>query len=150
MFHFVAPVAPTLADPLIDCSDNDETMALVEVFWMVRKGMPCNFDRAACSVQYGDIRPTTASGLVDAPLTGVEIFYRDNGGSNKNACVGVSDAMCTCVSVSVADTSCSLYLPLRDGLQYEEENDINVTVVVQVSNGKTTESDIMLNGGCLK
>ena len=93
---------------------------------------------------------------MDAPVTGVEVSYRDDDGSNKNACVGISDAvchcdtMCTCGSVSVTDTSCSLYLPLRDGLQYEEDDDIPVTVVVQVSNGKTTESEIMLNGECLK
>ena len=31
-----APVAPTLADPVIDCSDIDETMALVEIAWTVR------------------------------------------------------------------------------------------------------------------
>ena len=108
-------------------------------------------------IQYGESRPTTASGLVDAPLIGVEVSYRDDDESNKKACVGISDAvcscdtMCTCGSVSVTDTSCSLYLPLRDGLQYEEDDDIPVTVVVQVSNGKTTtESEIVLNGECLK
>ena len=33
-----APVAPTLADPVIDCSDIDinETMALMEIAWRVR------------------------------------------------------------------------------------------------------------------
>ena len=36
MSSCTAPEAPTLADPLIDCSDNDETMALVEISWMVR------------------------------------------------------------------------------------------------------------------
>ena len=95
---------------------------------------------------------------MDAPVTGVEVSYRDHDGSNKNACVGVSDAMCscdtmcTCGSVGVADTSCYLYLPLRDGHQYGEDDDVTVTVhvVVQVSNGKTTESEIMLNGECLK
>ena len=113
-----------------------------------------NFDKLY-KIQYGESRPTTTSGLVDAPLTVVEVSYRDDDGSNKNACVGVSDAvcacdtMCTCGSVGVADTSCSLYLPLRDGLQYEEDDDIPVTVVVQVSNGKTTESEIMLNGVCM-
>ena len=101
-------------------------------------------------IQYGESRPTTASGLVDASVTGVEVSYRDHDGSSKNACVGISDAMChcdtmcTCGSVGVADTSCSLYLPLRDGHQYEEDD--NVTVVVQVSNGKTNEVEIMLNG----
>ena len=91
---------------------------------------------------------------MDASVTGVEVSYRDDDGSNKNACVGISDAvcscdtMCTCGNVGVADTSCSLYLPLRDNLQYEEDDD--VTVVVQISNGKTTESEIMLNGECLK
>ena len=81
---------------------------------------------------------------MDAPVTGVEVSYRDSDGSNKNACVGISDTMCTCGSGSVADTSCSLYLPLRDGLQYETDGD--VTVVVQVSNGKTAESEITLDG----
>ena len=91
---------------------------------------------------------------MDAPVTGVEVSYRDDDGSNKNACVGVSDAMCpcdtmcTCGSVGVADTSCSLYLPLRDGLQYVADDDVAIMVVVQVSNGKTTESEIMLNGEC--
>ena len=80
---------------------------------------------------------------MDAPVTGVEVSYRDGDGSNKNACVGISDTVCTCGSVSVTDTSCSLYLPLRDG--YEEYYD-DVTVVVQVSNGKTTESEIILYG----
>ena len=108
-----------------------------------------NFDKLY-KIQYGDIRPTTASGLVDVPLTGVEVSYRDDDGSNKNACVCISDTMCTCGSGSVADTSCSLYLPLRDGLQYEEDDDVAITVVVQVSNGKTTESEIMLSGECLK
>ena len=79
---------------------------------------------------------------MDVPLTGVDVSYRDGDGSNKNACVGISDTVCTCGSVSVTNTSCSLYLPLRD--VYEEDDD--VTVVVQVSNGKTTESKIMLNG----
>ena len=109
-------------------------------------------------IQYGESRPTTVSGLVDASVTGVEVSYRDHDGSSKNACVGVSDAvcpcdtMCTCGSVSVADTSCSLYLPLRDGLQYVADDNVTVTVVVQISNGKTTESEseIMLNGECLK
>ena len=79
---------------------------------------------------------------MDAPVTGVEVSYRDRDGRNKNACVGISDTVCTCGNVSVADTSCSLYLPLRDG----SEEDDDVTVVVQVSNGNTTESEIMLNG----
>ena len=86
---------------------------------------------------------------MDVPLTGVKVSYRDDAGSSTNACVDVSDTMCTCGSVSVADTSCSLYLPLRDGLQYVADDDIPVTVVVQVSNGKTTESEIMLEGECL-
>ena len=87
---------------------------------------------------------------MDAPLNGVKVSYRDNDGSSKNACVDISDTICTCGSVSVADTSsCSLYLPLRDGLQYEGDDDVPVTVVVQISNGKTTESEIMLDGECL-
>ena len=36
MSSCIAPAAPTLADPLIGCSDNDETMALVEISWTVR------------------------------------------------------------------------------------------------------------------
>ena len=35
MSSCTAPVAPTVA-PLIGCSDNDETMALVEISWTVR------------------------------------------------------------------------------------------------------------------
>ena len=84
---------------------------------------------------------------MDAPLTGVEVSYRDDDGSSENACVGVSDAMCTCGSITFTDTSCALYLSLRDGLQYETDDD--VTVVVKVSNGKTNESEIILNGECL-
>ena len=47
----------------------------------------------------GESRPTKVSGLVDALLTGVEVLYRDDDGSNKNACVGVSQCVYTCGSV---------------------------------------------------
>ena len=50
----------------------------------------------------------------------------------------------------VTDTSCSLYLPLRDDLQYVAGDDVAITLVVQVSNWKTAESEIMFNGKCLK
>ena len=36
MSSCTAPSAPILAAPLINCSNNDETMALVEISWMVR------------------------------------------------------------------------------------------------------------------
>ena len=36
MSSCTAPAAPILAAPLIGCSDNDETMALVEIAWTVR------------------------------------------------------------------------------------------------------------------
>ena len=36
MSSSTAPEAPKLGEPLIDCSDNDETMALVEISWTVR------------------------------------------------------------------------------------------------------------------
>ena len=86
-------------------------------------------------VQFQPLTGTSSDGLVDARITNVTVLYAHPNNPNifLNACTGTSGEICTCGVVDGSDTSCSLYLPLKDSLSSTDDIPL-ISVVLNVSN----------------